>query len=442
MWSDKQFRTLGYLESDQYNEVEEVLFGGAAGGGKSFLGTMWQIARRLKHPGTRGLIGRAELKKLKLTTLRTFEQNWKLFYQGKQPVSININHQDSVIYFSNGSEIILMDLSYMPSDRDFARLGSLELTDAFLDEVSEITDKAYNILNSRIRYKLVNGVAKCLSASNPANNWLKHTFVSDDNNRPIKLPNYKRFVPALVTDNPDKNFVDAYVRKLERLPLYDRKRLLDGDWSVRENDQPFFHAFNRTNHVKTNIVQNEWSPLWLAFDFNFDPATCVVMQEELPKITVIDCLQIKGGTGELCRVVKELYGDHPAGLIITGDNSGHASSSAAGIKGGLALTDFQVIKDVLGVTTYDFKRPSKVNPKHVVSRKIVNYAFQNLDITISDKLNNLINDLINAQVDDKGRLVKDRDENKQDAGDAFRYGMHAILPSGIKSIIPYIQDKE
>src|SRR5690625_4347385 len=96
--------------------------------------------------------------------------------------------------------IFLMELAHKPSDEDFSDLGSLELTDAFIDEVSEITEKAFNILNSRIRYKLIDGVPKCLVASNPQNNWLKTTFVSDDQNIPIDLPDYRKFVPALVTD--------------------------------------------------------------------------------------------------------------------------------------------------------------------------------------------------------------------------------------------------
>lgn len=441
MWSDKQETALRYLEHERHREVEEVLFGGSAGGGKSFLGTMWQIARRIKYPGTRGLIGRATLKKLKLTTLRTFNENWSTYFEGKQDVECHTNHQDNVIYFSNGSEIILMDLSYMPSDPDFARLGSLELTDAFLDEVSEITEKAYNILNSRIRYKLINGVAKCLSASNPANNWLKSNFVSNDNNIPVQLPDYRKFVPSLVTDNPNKEFVKAYVRKLERLPLYDRKRLLEGDWSIRENDSPFFASFNRDKHVSNAIEINEWLPLLFSFDFNMDPTTCIVFQQDLPNIYIWDCVQVKGGTKVLCDILKDEYEDHPAGIEATGDNSGYAASSVGGLKNGTAITDFEVIKEALNLSPYDIKRPSKVNPRHTTSRKIINYAFDHLNIRVHPRCKALIEDLLNAQVDDKGRLVKDREANKQDAGDAFRYGIHLILPKGIKTINQYIEQK-
>lgn len=67
--SIKQTLTLDYLEN---NNVNEILFGGGAGGGKSILGCYWQIKTRLKYAGTRGLIGRASLKTLKETTLQSF----------------------------------------------------------------------------------------------------------------------------------------------------------------------------------------------------------------------------------------------------------------------------------------------------------------------------------------------------------------------------------
>ena len=52
----KQTKALDLLEN---NFTNELLFGGAAGGGKSLIGCYWQLKTRLKYAGTRGLIGRA-----------------------------------------------------------------------------------------------------------------------------------------------------------------------------------------------------------------------------------------------------------------------------------------------------------------------------------------------------------------------------------------------
>ena len=124
-----------------------------AGGGKSILGCYWQLKNRLKYPDTRGLIGRASLKTLKETTLQSF-----FFVANAQGLKANVhykfNAQSNQILFPNKSIIFLKDLFLYPSDPNFDELGSLEITDAFIDETAQITKKAWDITKSRIRYRL------------------------------------------------------------------------------------------------------------------------------------------------------------------------------------------------------------------------------------------------------------------------------------------------
>lgn len=224
---DKQKEALSYLAID--NECRQLLYGGSAGSGKSFLGCDWQIKRRLKYPGTRGLIGRAELKKLRLSTLATFFELCTKYnlIAGKH---FTYNGQDHVINWYNGSQIILMDLADMPSDPDFGRFGSLEITDYFVDEASEVSEKCVNILNSRVRYKLVNDKPKGLLTCNPHKGWLYREFFDAQRNGSIRKD--RRFIQALPTDNP--HTLPAYIESLQMLPDIDRKRLLEGDWDYDE----------------------------------------------------------------------------------------------------------------------------------------------------------------------------------------------------------------
>lgn len=221
----RQSEALKFLSVD--SDVETILYGGAAGGGKTMLGCIWQILRRLKYPGTRSLIGRAKLDTLKKTTMATF-------FQVAHEIGLKAgedfiyNQQSHIIKFSNGSEIILADLFLYPSDPMMTDLGGLEVTDVFIDEATEITEKAYSIVSSRIRYKLneFNLKPKILLTCNPSKGWIYNQFYLPYKNQ--NLPAHRAFVQALPGDNI--HLPDSYVTSLTRLPEADRKRLLEGDW--------------------------------------------------------------------------------------------------------------------------------------------------------------------------------------------------------------------
>lgn len=231
----KQIECLNALGLDSPAEV--VLFGGAAGGAKSFTGCAWQIQRRLKYPKTRGLIGRSKLDTLKKTTLKTFFEVAGLFGLVANK-HYQFNAQSNVISFSNGSEIILKDLFSYPSDPSFDSLGSLEITDAFIDECSQVSKKAVDIVRSRIRYKLreFNLNPKTLLTCNPSKGWLYNEIYAPW--RAQNLPAFIQFIPSRVTDNP--HLPPTYAETLARLPEVDRKRLLEGDWDYDETADALF----------------------------------------------------------------------------------------------------------------------------------------------------------------------------------------------------------
>ena len=124
----KQRQALGILNQPQ---ISELLYGGAAGGAKTFLGCYWQLNNRLQFPGTRGLIGRAKLKTLRMTTLKTL-----LEVADKMGLILGedftYSATEGLIKFSNGSEIVLKDLFLYPSDPEFVSLGGLEITEPLL----------------------------------------------------------------------------------------------------------------------------------------------------------------------------------------------------------------------------------------------------------------------------------------------------------------------
>ncbi len=209
------------------NKTKEVLFGGAAGGGKSWVGVSYLILMAIKYPKTRYLMGRSKLDALKKTTLNTFFEvctAWNL----KAIEDYTFNGSSNVITFYNGSEIILKDLFLYPSDRNFDSLGSLEITSAFIDEANQITEKAKNVVASRLRYKLdENGlIPKMLMTCNPAKNWVYSEYYRPAKDKTIKP--YRKFIQSLVGDN---TYISKhYEKQLFELDELSKQRLLYGNW--------------------------------------------------------------------------------------------------------------------------------------------------------------------------------------------------------------------
>lgn len=209
------------------SSTTEILYGGAAGGGKSFLGSVWLTLFSLKYSGTRWLMGRAVLKNLKDSTLLTLFEVFKLCGLDSR-VHYNYNAQANKITFLNGSEIYLRDLFQNPSDPEFDSLGSTEFTGAFIDEASQITEKAKNTVISRLRfkhneYKLI---PKLLVCSNPYKNFLYYDFY-----KPSKdgmLSKNRAFISANVDDN--RHLPESYKSNLLNLDKQTRDRLLYGNW--------------------------------------------------------------------------------------------------------------------------------------------------------------------------------------------------------------------
>lgn len=223
----KQKHAIYYLKDDV---TEEILYGGAAGGGKSALGCLWLMEMCQRYPGSRWLMGRAKLKTLRETTLNTFFELSAMLNLGGQ---FTYNGQDHIIYWKNGSQIILKDLFYYPSDPNFDRLGSLEITGAFIDECNQVAYLAWQIVKSRIRYKLTEFglIPKLLGSCNPAKNWVYKEFYKPARDKALQL--FRKFIQALPTDNPHLH--PSYLQSLLRLDKNSRERLYYGNWEYDDD---------------------------------------------------------------------------------------------------------------------------------------------------------------------------------------------------------------
>lgn len=228
-WHFKQEEALEILTD---NETEEFLYGGAAGGAKSWTGCSWLLFMCLLYPNTNWFIGREELKRITKSTLITFYKVAKEY----KCTSFRFNAQSNTLIFDNGSKIDLLELKYLPRDPLFERFGSMEYTGGWVEEGGEINYGAYEVLKTRVGRHYndnYNITPKVFITCNPKKNWLYQEFYKPFMDGKLKT-GLKRFLQAFVQDNP---FIESgYIERLRRTKDKAKKeRLLNGNWDYDDN---------------------------------------------------------------------------------------------------------------------------------------------------------------------------------------------------------------
>lgn len=227
--SPKQYEAYQLLTD---KETTEIGYGGAAYGGKSFLGCFWITANALAYPDTGWLLGRKDLINLRRTTLLTLFKLWEEL--GIKREEYNYNQQSNIITFQNKSQIFLFDLANQPSDPLFTRLGGLDLTGAFIDESNEVPEQAINIILTRLgrRHNEKYGLTpKLLEGFNPDKGHVYSRYYKPW--RDALLPAYRKFIKALPTDNP--TVTESYLNQLRNSDKITRERLLFGNFEYDDD---------------------------------------------------------------------------------------------------------------------------------------------------------------------------------------------------------------
>ena len=298
----------------------EVLYGGAKGSGKSYLGTVWVLYMCLTYPGIRALIGRTVLTQLRVTTIKTLLDLFKNC--GITQEHYTYNQQSNELKFYNGSEIVFRDLQYNPSDPNYDSLGGLELTIAFIDEVAQVSRQAYDVVRSLLRYKINEHNLKptLFMSCNPSQSWLKQEFYLPTIQGTIE--EHKIFIQALPTDNP--HLPKEYLEILRSLPPKQMKRLYLGDWNYETESDSLFDFDEITSSV-FKIVPQPTDKRYMSVDvarFGSDRSV-VVIWSGLVVLEVF--IYTKLSTTELSSEIRELiqkYGIHPSNIVVDSDGVG------------------------------------------------------------------------------------------------------------------------
>lgn len=392
----------------------------------------------------------------------------------KQDVNYHINNQTFTITFWNGSSIMAMDLAPQPSDPEYNSLGSLEITGAFIDEVSEVPERAVEVLASRIRYKIEDTfvVGKMFMSTNPTLNWVRGTFVIDDDGNPVKLPKGYRYIPFSLFDNPNERFRAIYYNRLSKIrDKATRDRLLYGNWLfVEANKMAAYWNFDGNKHLKQNLFEQRYDPLKpliLSFDFNVNPyMTCLPMQFDYEKKKVYIFPELIGrpkdklnNTPAFTRwIAGTLLGwRHLGGVLITGDPAGLARSTQTED----GVNNFTIAIKNLKADGFNPKlQLLSKQPAQVTRLEFVNELFEGFDgwtIDIDAKCHRLTEDFVYQKKNPDGTKEKkkvlmdngERAERYGHASDCFDYAMVYYLDksyekyrSGSTNIVTTISPNE
>lgn len=243
--------------------ADEVLFGGAAGGGKSYGQIIDAFLYALKYPKSKQLILRRTFPELDKSLIRTA----LLVYPSKIFKYSQSSHTGK---FVNGS---LIDFGYCDNETDVIKYQSAEYDVIRFDELTHFTEDMYIYLISRLRG--ANDYPKSIkSSTNPGgigHAWVKSRFI--DIGAPDVLHDAptgsKIFIPSKVTDNHFLLSKDPdYIRRLENLSENDKRALLYGDWDIFEGQ--YFTEFNRDIHVVTPFTIPNWWRRYFAMDYGLD----------------------------------------------------------------------------------------------------------------------------------------------------------------------------
>jgi len=248
---------------------KDVLYGGAAGGGKSYamLVDPLRYAHKKAH---RALILRRSMPELREMIDKSRELYPQAFPGAK------FREVEKLWNFPSGAKI---EFGFLERDADVYRYQGQAYSWIGFDEITHLpTEFSWNYLASRLRTTdpTIQTYLRC--TANPGgvgSTWVKRRYI--DSNEPNKTfvgtdGLSRKFIPALLQDNPYLAKDGVYEQMLMSLPPTQRQQLLEGNWDVAEGAA--FTEFDPKVHVITPFVLPvHWERL-KGIDYGYASESC------------------------------------------------------------------------------------------------------------------------------------------------------------------------
>lgn len=248
------------------------LYGGAAGGGKSYI-LRWVLALYLKWL--------FDTKGLRNVQVGLFCEDYPSLYDRQIskikfefPASLGTLREGTVKNFQlhpnlGGGIIALRNLD------DPSKYLSAEFAAIGVDELSKNPLATFNFLRMRLRWPGVDR-PKFAGATNPGgigHEWCKAYWVDNPRRFPPELNHLAHqfsYTQAKASDNP--HLAKAYYDNLQTLPPEMAKAYADGSWDIFAGQ--YFSNFSLYRHVRM-VKLEQWMRRWISIDWGFDHPSAV-----------------------------------------------------------------------------------------------------------------------------------------------------------------------
>ena len=250
---------------------QDVLYGGAAGGGKSFamLVDPLRFMNRSEH---RALLLRRSMPELRELIDKSRELYTKAFPGAK------FREVEKVWKFPSGATL---EFGYLDRDADVYRYQGQSYSWIGIDELTQYpTEFPLQYLQSRLRTtdSEIKPYIRC--TANPGGvggHWVRKRYLTPaPPNEAFKGPDglTRKFIPARLEDNPYLSKDGRYEQMLASLPPVQRKQLLEGNWDVAEGAA--FVEFNPEIHVIPPFkIPIHWAK-YKGVDYGYAAESCCV----------------------------------------------------------------------------------------------------------------------------------------------------------------------
>ena len=259
-------------------EATELLFGGAAGGGKSYYMRVSAIRWCVEVPGIQVYLFRRTLPDLRDNHLRGPTAFQAMLADHIKSGHVRYRAVENEFVFWNGS---ILHMCYCDSENDVEKYRGAEIHVLLMDELTHFSAYQYRFLRSRVRIAGLDVPSQYRSrlpriecSSNPGSighAWVKSAFVSPKPEMEIwRAPPeeggmLRQFIPAKLADNPHLTRDDPlYEDRLRGLGADDLVRaMLDGDWDIVAGQA--FEKLRRDVHGIPPFAENQPPRDWLVF---------------------------------------------------------------------------------------------------------------------------------------------------------------------------------